>query len=149
MAEADRRGGEPTEPPSEKRLREARRRGDVPRSRELTSLAVFVAGAAALAWTWPRALGELRASLTAGLRAAPLADRSPTVALDQGLHVLLVVLLPALAAMFVAALLASFAQVGALFTLQPLKPSLARLNPWRTPARCSAAPRSSSWARPC
>jgi flagellar biosynthesis protein FlhB len=129
MAESDRPGGEPTEPPSEKRLRDARRRGEVPRSRELTSLAVFAAGAAALAWTWPRLLGELQARLAEGLRDAPLAARPAAQVLDDAGRGVLVALLPVLGAVFVAALLASFVQVGALFTLHPLTPSLARLGP--------------------
>jgi len=130
MAESDRPGGEPTEPPSEKRLREARQRGEVPRSRELCSLAVFAAGAAVLAWTWPRLLGELQASLAGGLRDAPFAARPPSQVLDHAIRGVLSALLPVLATVFVAALLASFVQVGALFTLQPLKPSLARLDPF-------------------
>src|SRR5690606_16382031 len=47
MAENE-NGQEKTEQPSEKRLREARDKGNVPRSRELSTAAVFGAGVAGL-----------------------------------------------------------------------------------------------------
>ena len=47
MAE-DRPGGEPTEEPTPKRLRDARRKGQVARSRDLTAGAAFLAAFAAL-----------------------------------------------------------------------------------------------------
>jgi flagellar biosynthetic protein FlhB len=129
MAE-ERPGGEPTEPPSEKRLRQARERGEVARSRELTSAVVFIAVAATVAWTWPRLLAQLRAGLGAGLRAAAEGGGpSPTAALEGGLRSLALAAWPILLAAFCAAAIGSFAQVGALFTLHPLKPSLRKLDP--------------------
>ena len=128
MAEEQRPGGEPTEPPSEKRLRDARLRGEVARSREVTSVAVFLAAAGALTWTWTLSVGELRGALAAGLRGAVTLTPSPAAALDAGLRTLLLASLPVLLAATLAALVATFAQVGPLFTLQPLRPSLGRLD---------------------
>jgi flagellar biosynthesis protein FlhB len=48
MAEEAETGGERTEEPSQKRLQEARERGQVPRSRELTTFATMIGGSAAL-----------------------------------------------------------------------------------------------------
>src|SRR5271170_1776505 len=48
MAEEAEQGGERTEEPSQRRLQEARDRGQVPRSRELTSFATMIGGSAAL-----------------------------------------------------------------------------------------------------
>ena len=48
MAEEAESGGERTEEPSQRRLDEARKRGQVPRSRELTNFATMIGGSAAL-----------------------------------------------------------------------------------------------------
>ena len=47
MAEPS-QGGERTEEPSQRRLQEARERGQVPRSRELTNFATMIGGSVAL-----------------------------------------------------------------------------------------------------
>ena len=47
MAESE-MGGERTEEPSQRRLQEARERGQIPRSRELTNFATMIGGSAAL-----------------------------------------------------------------------------------------------------
>ena len=64
MAEAE-MGGERTEEPSQRRLQEARERGQVPRSRELTNFATMIGGSAALV-----AIGGIAGR-------APVADDAP------------------------------------------------------------------------
>ena len=49
MAAEAEQGGERTEDPSQKRLQDARERGQVPRSRELTTFATMTGGSAMLA----------------------------------------------------------------------------------------------------
>jgi len=51
MAEEAEQGGERTEDPSQRRLQEARERGQVPRSRELMTFAAMIGGSVALAAT--------------------------------------------------------------------------------------------------
>ncbi len=48
MAAEAETGGERTEEPSQRRLQEARERGQVPRSRELTNFATMIGGSATL-----------------------------------------------------------------------------------------------------
>ncbi|MDH3420469.1 MAG: EscU/YscU/HrcU family type III secretion system export apparatus switch protein, partial [Gammaproteobacteria bacterium] len=48
MAESDTPSDQRTEQPTEKRLRDARERGQIPRSRELSMALVMLAGAASL-----------------------------------------------------------------------------------------------------
>ena len=48
MAAEAESGGERTEEPSQRRLQEARERGQLPRSRELTNFATMIGGSAAL-----------------------------------------------------------------------------------------------------
>jgi flagellar biosynthesis protein FlhB len=131
----DRPSGEPTEPPSEKRLRDARARGEVAQSRELTGAAVFLGAGALLAWTWPTLIGQLRGTLATALQLAPARLPSPASALDAGLRGLTAAALPLLLGAFLLALLAGFAQVGPLLSLHPLLPSLRRLDPSRNLGR--------------
>jgi flagellar biosynthetic protein FlhB len=126
---ADRPGGEPTEPPSEKKLRDAREKGDVAKSRELVSAAVFLLSAGAVAAAWPTMLAQLRAYLQGTFIHAPAAAMDVGASLRLGLKVLALVSAPVLAAAFAGALLSSYAQVGSLFTLKPLSPQLGRLDP--------------------
>lgn len=128
MAE-HRPGGEPTEPPSEKKLREARRRGDVPRSKELTSALVFLAVAAAVAFGWTELVATLRAFTCAVFRTAAAATASPGAVLEAGASTMVSASLPVLGAAFAAAVLGGLTQVRPLFTLKPLSPSPGRLNP--------------------
>ena len=131
MAE-DRPGGEPTEEPTPKRLRDARRKGEIARSRDLTAGAAFLAGFAAL-WLGAGAMvahvaGFMARTLEtcAGATAA-----TPGAALEEGLRVLARASGPVLLAIVVLALLAGFVQAGGLFTLEPLAPKLERLSPAR------------------
>lgn len=129
MAE-HRPGGEPTEPPSEKKLREARRRGEVPRSRELVSVSAFIAAAAVLAGTWKGMVGQLEVLLGKGLRGAT-STIGATAALEEAVRTLALVCAPVLAAAAGAAIVAGLAQAGPVLSGHPLKPDLARLSPAR------------------
>ncbi|MCC6749816.1 MAG: EscU/YscU/HrcU family type III secretion system export apparatus switch protein [Deltaproteobacteria bacterium] len=125
----DRPGGEPTEPPSEKRLRDARARGEVPRSREAVAAAVFVGVCGLVAATWMQAVATLREFAGAWLERAASFDGPPSAALLDALKAVVLVAGPVVVTAFAAALVASYAQVGALFVLQPVKPQLKRLDP--------------------
>lgn len=126
----DRPGGEPTEPPTPKRLQDARRKGQVARSRDLTGLAVFAAAAATLLAAgplWLRPLVHLvRESLAHG---SAWPESAMPAMLSRGLDVLLLTAGPPLAAGLGAAVLVGIAQVRPLWTWHPLKPDLSRLNP--------------------
>ena len=129
MAE-DRPGGEPTEEPTPKRLRDARRKGEVARSRDLTAGAAFLAAFAAL-WLSAGALvglvaGFMRRTLaTCAGAAAP----TPGAVLEEAFGVLWRASAPVLGATVILALLAGLVQSGGLFTLEPLALRLERLSP--------------------
>ena len=125
----ERQGGEPTEPPSEKKLRDARKKGDVPKSRDVVGAAVFAAAAGILAWTWPDMFQRLREAMAAQIQGALIPDVSPTAALQQAASTMLLCSAPVLVAAFAAALLSGYAQVGTVLSVEPLKPSLGRLDP--------------------
>ena len=69
MAEND--DQERTEQPSEKRLREAREKGDIPRSRDLSGALVTLAGVAALLSGSERAMSHARTIYHLGLESFP------------------------------------------------------------------------------
>lgn len=131
MAENE-NGQEKTEQPSEKRLREAREKGNVPRSRELSTVAVFGSGVAALLAMGggfaARALDWMRGALTPD----PELAGSPELLFG---HVgeLIVGFMWILAPLVVVTLLACFISplvMGGLnFSGKSLVPDIKRINP--------------------
>jgi flagellar biosynthetic protein FlhB len=121
-----------TESATPKRVQEARSRGQVPRSIELSAAAVVLAGAAALNFLGARAGAALESVMRAGLslRAEEAVDAGRMLpalgaaALQTGLGCL-----PLLGATFVAALAAPLALSGWNFSTEALVPDFARLNP--------------------
>ena len=96
-----RQGGEPTEQPTARRLSQARLRGQVAHSRELSSALALLAVIAVVSWGAPVALARLlslfRATFSASLKAPPGAailssalDLASTVALLPLLAALLI-----------------------------------------------------------
>lgn len=119
-----------TEEPTPRRLREARRRGQVARSRDLTAAVSlwFVLAAVSLlvAPLVPLVVGSLaRTVALAGSAGESAAAREAVVWTRLGLRLALPVLLAAV----LAALACGIVQVGGLFTLEPLRPRLERLSP--------------------
>ncbi|MDJ0776716.1 MAG: flagellar biosynthesis protein FlhB [Gammaproteobacteria bacterium] len=66
MAEESQNGQEKTEQPTPKKLRDAKRKGQVPRSKELNSMTVTVFGALGLLFMGTHMIGEISASMTRG-----------------------------------------------------------------------------------
>jgi flagellar biosynthesis protein FlhB len=125
----DRPGGEPTEKATPKRLREARRKGQVARSRDLSGLAVFAAVAAAALATGPLWVRALAAFVRDSLGGASAWPRTAIAAsLGHAVDLLLLATAPALGAGVAAAVLVGLFQVRPLWTWKPLKPELSRLN---------------------
>jgi flagellar biosynthesis protein FlhB len=123
--------GSRTEPPTPRRLREARRRGEVARSAELTGAAALLAGLAALAAAGPGAAADLAGLVRAALAAAPAGGAAPAAVLrDAAGTVVRLVLPPALAALAGGAL-AGLLQAGPGLFPGALRPRLARVDPVR------------------
>ncbi|HET7868116.1 MAG TPA: EscU/YscU/HrcU family type III secretion system export apparatus switch protein, partial [Burkholderiaceae bacterium] len=122
---------EKTEQPTPKRLRDARKRGEVVYSHDVASTATFVATLAAL-WTlggW--GYGLLDALWQHASRAAGLADPQPHAqeVLQAALQAVLWGTVPLMALTALAGLAASFFQVGGLLAWERLKPDAKHLNP--------------------
>jgi flagellar biosynthetic protein FlhB len=123
---------EKTEPASGKRLEDARKEGDVPRSRELSTFVVLMTAGAGLWFTGSGLVRQLNAAMVSGLslNREQVFDANVLilrVAADIA-HVLLACLPLALAVMFVA--VASPLLIGGfLFTANGFMPKFSKLNP--------------------
>jgi flagellar biosynthesis protein FlhB len=131
MAEAE-MGGERTEEPSQRRLQEARERGQIPRSRELTNFATMIGGSAALVAIGGSVASHLalmmRRSLSIDARALRSTD-SMLSSLSGAAMSAMTAILPVFGALVVMVLLASVALGGWNFTTQALTPDFSRLSP--------------------
>jgi flagellar biosynthesis protein FlhB len=129
---ADAEDSEKTEDPSQRRLQQARERGNVPRSRELTNFATMIGGSVALTAMSSSLtvdlFGAMRRCLS--VRAEDLADpwRMPT-AFGAEIAQALWTLLPMFGTLIVLVLLASVALGGWNVSTEALAPDFTRLSP--------------------
>jgi flagellar biosynthesis protein FlhB len=130
---ADDGSGAKTEEPTPKKLEDARKKGQVWRSRDLASTAVFIAAIAAMAVTIPGGYARLQGLFADSFARvqSPSAEPSTDIAalLQSGLIVLAALCLPPILAGATSGSLADFLLVGPVFTQDPLSPKLDRLNP--------------------
>ncbi|MAQ17610.1 MAG: EscU/YscU/HrcU family type III secretion system export apparatus switch protein [Sandaracinus sp.] len=116
-----------TEEATPKRLREARRKGQVPKSKELGTAAVLLATGGALVGMGETIVADLRALFALTFRAIA-EDIAPMAVLDAALGIGAGLILPILLAAMLAGTVINFLQVGPLLTLEPVKPQLNRLD---------------------
>lgn len=132
MAAEAETGGERTEEPSAKRLQDARERGQVPRSRELTNFATMIGGSAtlvAIAGTLSSRLSQL---MRQGLSIDAGALRDPDgmfASLGQASISAISLLLPVFGAVTALVLLAAIALGGWNFSAQAMVPDFTRMSP--------------------
>jgi len=132
MAQEAESGGERTEEPSQRRLQEARERGQLPRSRELTNFATMIGGSAALVAIGGTVAAHLsqmmRRSLTIDANSLRTTDSMTASLGDAGLGAV-TALLPVFGALICMVLLASVALGGWNFSTKALTPDFSRLSP--------------------
>lgn len=123
---------EKTEQPSEKRLKEAREKGDVPRSRDLSGAMVVLAGVFALMSSGPSAMAHAQNIYSLGLsysRDALFSEELPGRALRMALHEALALFAPVAIYTVLATLAAPLLIGGLNFSAQALQPKFERLDP--------------------
>jgi flagellar biosynthetic protein FlhB len=132
MAAEAETGGERTEEPSQKRLEDARARGQVPRSRELTNFATMIGGSAALLAMGGTLSSRMSLMMRQGLSIDAGQLRDP----DSMFHFLgqaciggITALLPVFGALTVLVLLAAVALGGWNFSTQAMVPDFTRMSP--------------------
>lgn len=127
-------GGDKSEEPTPHRLREAREKGQVAKSKEITTAVLLL-----LSYYLFRYTGEFTWRELAGM-AQGIFSQIPASANEFslsfvayifliGLRAFALSLMPIFAVTFVAALLAEALQTGLVFSIDPLQPKLERLNP--------------------
>ncbi|MEQ1673677.1 MAG: flagellar biosynthesis protein FlhB [Candidatus Nitrotoga sp.] len=133
---------EKTEQPSQRKLDQAREKGQVARSRELSTFAVLLAGGATL-WFMGASLTEhmvqsLRAGLTMdkelAFNSSLIIPRLYDMALDA-----LITFLPVLLAVMLVAVFSPLLLNGWLFSVEALQPKFSKLNPISGIARMFSA----------
>lgn len=130
MAEND--DQERTEQPSEKRLKDAREKGDVPRSRDLSGSVVVLAGVAALMSGGEASMQHVRKIYGLGLsygRDALFSDQLPGRMLSLAMHEALALFAPVALATVLASLAAPVLLGGINFSAEALQPKFERLDP--------------------
>jgi flagellar biosynthetic protein FlhB len=119
-------------PASERKLRQARERGQVPRSREAAHAAALIALAATIALYGPifaeRCTALLRGTLRFDASVAAAPGRTLALAASAALDAF-VATLPLLAAPLLAAAAATLAVGGRVLSLEPLAPQWSRVDP--------------------
>jgi flagellar biosynthesis protein FlhB len=127
----DGQGGEKTEKPTPKRLKEARKEGQIPRTQELGTWA----GVAAASVFLPMLVGNTfdaigRLFVQFGSVVDEPEAEAVGVLLGQALTVFLETLLPMALTLMLVGVLASAAQGGVAFATKGMKPTLKKLNPF-------------------
>ena len=132
MAAEAETGGERTEEPSQKRLQDARERGQVPRSRELTNFATMIGGSATLVAIAGTLSSRMSQIMRQGLSIDAGALRDPDsmfASLGQACIGAITLLLPVFGAVIALVLLASVALGGWNFSAQAMVPDFTRMSP--------------------
>jgi flagellar biosynthetic protein FlhB len=126
--------GEKTEKPTNKRLRDARKKGQVAKSQDL-SAAVLLLGAVTIIWLmsglWGAWLMEATKSQIT-FAATFKGDFTKDVAMGalwEGLKIFLLLVGPLLGVMFIVAFAVNYLQVGSIFSVEPVTPKFSKLNP--------------------
>ncbi len=124
--------GEKTEEPTQKKIDDSRKKGQVWKSRDMTGVAVFLVGLGAIKAFWPFIESELRGvfAFTFEKIAHPVdLERAMLQALLLGVTTVVMLTLPVAVGGAVIGGLVDFLQVGPLFSMQVVQPKLEKLNP--------------------
>lgn len=122
--------GEKTEDPTQKKIRDARKDGKVPRSADFTAISVLLAAGVTAYVTRGRILGDLQGLIRTSVRMA--SDDAPEEHIGPlllaGVETVGRATAPVLLAAFVIGAVVTYLQVGPLFATKPVTPDGERLN---------------------
>ncbi|MBR0988370.1 type III secretion system export apparatus subunit SctU [Bradyrhizobium liaoningense] len=122
--------GEKTEPPSPKKIRDARAKGQVAKSQEVVTTASLAAVFATIWFNWPNMMARLVGLLDqiAYLQSGSFSDTA-AAAIAITSHETVAILLPILGAALIAGIFANYLQIGSIFALESLMPKLEKVSP--------------------
>lgn len=124
--------GEKTEEATPKKLRDARKKGQVAKSQDLNTAVLFIVTFSVLAFSASYISLQFRQLMQTSFLQATQLTLNPSIAnriLLDALITMFKILAPLLSVVFIFALAIGFLQVGPLFTGHPLMPQLKKLNP--------------------
>ena len=124
--------GEKTEEPTQKKIDDTRKRGQVWKSKDLTGVVVFLVGLGALKAVWPMVEGEISKLFFFGFEkiAHPRdLERATFHLLLMGAGTIVLLTLPSALGAAIVGGLVEFLQVGPLMSNEALMPKLEKLNP--------------------
>ncbi|MCK6509029.1 type III secretion system export apparatus subunit SctU [Myxococcota bacterium] len=124
--------GDKTEEPTEHKLREARKKGQIAKSQDIIAAAIFLIGFLVIYFLGRNISDQMMDFIRLCFYFAT--QREPDIGLiislsQRGITVMLTAILPLCMVSFAVAFLANYIQVGVLITFEPLKPELKKLNP--------------------
>ncbi|MDR0679325.1 MAG: type III secretion system export apparatus subunit SctU [Puniceicoccales bacterium] len=121
---------EKTEMPTPKRLRDAKKKGQVAYSRDFTSTILLVGVFAYIGLNWRKLVFRMRDFMIFPIRFFDDEFPAATNAVLSGCtRELMGLLLPLLGIVALFAVAGGFMQVGAVFSMEPIKPDIKKLNP--------------------
>ena len=122
---------EKSQPATDKKLRDARKKGQVAKSQDLVSGVVILLCTLCIAVLLPRARAQVEAliDLTANIYIEPFADVWPRL-LDHAEQIVLGITLPVVAVTVAAVILTNIVTMrGVVFSVEPVKPDIKRIHP--------------------
>ncbi len=119
---------EKTEQPTAKKLRDARQKGQIAQSKDFNSVASLLAVFLVLSAMWGFFADNIFSFFYSTIELIQTPEMAATKFAESFVFILQMSL-PLLAVALVTGLAASYAQVGFLFTSEPLKPQFSRINP--------------------
>jgi flagellar biosynthetic protein FlhB len=130
--------GDKTEAPTPRRLQEAREKGQVAKSMDLTAALGLLAGLLLLYWYGPTIVQGFKALMQEFFVLDSVASEG-NLALDVAWRVIVrhawVILMPFLFIIMIVAVVSNLIQVGFIFSAQPVTPSLDKISPLKGFAR--------------
>lgn len=125
---------EKTEEATPRKLRDARKKGQVAKSRDLNSVLLLLIAFLTLAFMNSTIAAKLREfMITCFEQVGKSGERPPREMmfplLNESLRVMTLAIMPLAVIVFVVAAFVSFIQVGAVFSIEPIKPNLKKINP--------------------
>ena len=130
MADSD--GQEKTEQPTSKRLTESREKGQVAKSVEVNSLAIFTTGLLMLYLTqhfMSNQISDYSINIFKTLNVVTISKDFMQNFAKEGIFFFMITLAPILGTLFIIALVAGLAQVGLKISMKALKPDMGKFNP--------------------
>jgi flagellar biosynthesis protein FlhB len=121
-----------TEDATPKKKDDARKKGRAGKSKEVSSVAVLIAGTIYLYFNAKTLTYKLGQNITDTLDNIPgliSEDMSPMAYVTQSIQDFLILMLPIMIILLVVALFANLLQIGIIFSVEPLTPNLSKIDP--------------------